>query len=120
MKIRIKGNSIRLRLAQSEVTEFNSKGIVSDSINFGASQLIYTLQKDDIPTLKADFNGEFITVCVPSKQGSDWSSSNQVGIEGTMSVGKEEKLFILIEKDFQCLKPRGEDESDLYNNPLAE
>lgn len=117
MKIRIKGNSLRLRLTQTEVSKFNDEGIVSDSIDFGNRQLIYSLQKGDIEEIKADFNGEFITVCVPSILGSDWASSNQVGMQSK----EGEPLSVLIEKDFQCLKARpDEDESDLYNNPLAE
>lgn len=117
MKIRIKGNSLRLRLTQSEVAKFNEEGRVSDSINFGEKQLIYSLQKSEMEEVTADFNGEFITVNVPSQAGSDWASSKQVGIQSS----EGETLSILIEKDFQCLKARpGEDESDLYNNPLAE
>ena len=43
MKLRIKGNSIRLRLLRSEVEEFAEGGSISDETRFGANALRYTL-----------------------------------------------------------------------------
>ncbi|MEP2771062.1 MAG: hypothetical protein ABJH05_02860 [Fulvivirga sp.] len=119
MKIRIKGNSLRLRLTQSEVEEFTSNGRVSDSIHFGENQLIYTLQSEDRGDVVASFNGEFITVTIPRKEGEQWASTEQVGISRDQPLKNNERLSILIEKDFQCLIPRKEDESDLFTNPKA-
>lgn len=119
MKIRIKGNSLRLRLTQSEVEEFASNGMVSDSIHFGENQLIYTLQSEERPDVEARFNGEFITVAIPQKIGIEWATTEQVGISEEQPVENKQSLSILIEKDFQCLIPRNEDESDLFKNPKA-
>jgi hypothetical protein len=38
MKIRIKGNSIRLRLTQSEVGQFVQEWIIKEQIQFGLKQ----------------------------------------------------------------------------------
>jgi len=120
MKIRIKGNSLRLRLTQTEVNDFAKGGRVSDSISFGDSQLIYILQSEEREDISADFNGEFITVSVPDEMGNRWAGTEQVGMEAERPLKDGGKLSILIEKDFQCLKPRqGEDESDLFDNPQA-
>lgn len=119
MKIRIKGNSLRLRLTQSEVDKFSSEGRVSDSIQFGDKQLIYALQAEARNDVVANFNGEFITVAVPQKEAQKWASTEQVGISGNQSIESGKKLELLIEKDFQCLIPRSEDESDLFENPKA-
>ncbi|MTI22341.1 hypothetical protein E1176_15015 [Fulvivirga sp. RKSG066] len=121
MKIRIKGNSLRLRLSQSEVEEFVSDQIVSDSISFGNNQLIYALQAEERENIAAKYDNHFITVCVPQSLASTWATTDQVSLREEFLLNDSEKLSILIEKDFQCLKPRsGEDESDLYANPLAE
>jgi len=117
MKIRIKGNSLRLRLSQSEVKEFASNGLVSDSISFGNSKLIYTLESVDTQNVKAEFHKENITVSVPKEIAKEWAETDRVGFEEFQAIDYNEKLYLLVEKDFQCLIPRKEDESDLFENP---
>lgn len=110
-----------MRLSQHEVATVGTEGLVSDSINFGTSKLIYTLQVADRASVTASFNGEFITVSVPQAICSHWAATEQVGFDAEQLLEGGEKLYILVEKDFQCLKPRaGEDESDLFKNPQAE
>lgn len=119
MKIRIKGNTLRLRLSQSEVDEVKSEGRTSDSINFGPRKLIYTLQVIDQPAVTASYDGDFIMVNVPAEVSEKWANTDQVGFEAEQPLEDGDKLYILVEKDFQCLNPRrGEDESDLFDNPL--
>lgn len=119
MKIRIKGNTLRLRLSQSEVDEVKNTGRTSDSINFGSRKLIYTLQVIDQPEVTASYDSDFIMVNVPSRVSETWVNTDQVGFEVEQPLEDGEKLYILVEKDFQCLNPRrGEDESDLFDNPL--
>lgn len=121
MKIRIKGNTLRLRLAPAEVEEIAKEGLVSDKIDFGSNQLIYSLESTQEATMSADFNGSFITVRVPNTIIDSWTSTDQVGFNYDIPLGDDKSLSVLVEKDFQCLKPRaGEDESKLYKNPLAE
>ncbi|MDX1629204.1 MAG: hypothetical protein R3345_10930 [Fulvivirga sp.] len=120
MKLRIKGNTLRLRLSQTEVKKFASEGQVSDSISFPAGQLIYTLLADDCDKIDASFNETFVTVSLPKDKGHHWATSEQVGLSAEVPISAEESLSVLVEKDFQCLKPReGEDESDLFRNPAA-
>ena len=55
MKLRIRGNSIRLRLSQQDVKVFGEKGRVEDSIQFGASaggQLTYVLASAEVKKIK--------------------------------------------------------------------
>lgn len=120
MKIRIKGNTLRLRLSQSEVQEIRTSGRTSDSINFGDRKLIYTLQIVDQAEVSADYDGDFIMVNVPPIVAKEWSGSDEVGFEHRQQLPDGEDLYILVEKDFQCLNPRrGEDESDLFDNPVS-
>lgn len=117
MKIRINGNFIRLRLAQSEVEQFESTGTVGDSIQFGERSLTYQLSSiDTLDEVSVDFDGESITIQVPKSLARNWVTSDLVGFENA----DQSNVRILVEKDFQCLHKRaGEDESDNFPNPLA-
>ena len=118
MKLRIEGESVRLRLKPIEVAGLQDDQHVSDSITFAGQKLIYTLQGSDVDTVKASFSGNFITIDVPKDQLTQWAGSDQVGIEAFQQIEKDKELHILIEKDFACLRPR-EGEEDLYPNPKA-
>ena len=121
MKLRIKGNSLRLRLSVAEVTQMAEIGKVEEHIGFGVAQsLTYQLVADDILYLKANYENDCIRISLPRPQVMDWSKTDQVGIEGECSIGQGDTLHILVEKDFQCLteRPR-EDESGLFENPRA-
>lgn len=121
MKIRILGDSLRLRLSQTEVQLLASSGKVKESIRFGSAtsqHLNYILQKAAISEIAAAYNGNNISVLIPIGLADDWVISNQISLEKYLPISGNEKLKILIEKDFKCLKERpGEDESDLFPNP---
>lgn len=114
MKLRIRGNSLRLRLSQKEVTQLAEEGRVEDAIAFGPTKLVYALALGD--QMGATFDGARIVVTLATKDGREWATSEgQVGIERDDGT-----LRILVEKDFACLKPReGEDDEDAYPNPSA-
>jgi len=124
VKIRIRGNSIRLRLTQSEVEEFNSKGMVQDSIQFNPSSadtLIYSLEKADCHELKAIYASDInhVKVYMPIESGTQWAESEQVGMENEIHLNGDKQLKILVEKDFQCLKARPGEDDDTFPNPDA-
>jgi hypothetical protein len=126
MKLRIRGNSIRLRLTQSEVARIENSEIVSETLSFGGlgdktSTLTYSLESsDEVSELEARFENQRIRVFVPRSLSTRWTSSSEVSIKKKHDLGRGETLSILVEKDFVCLKPREfefEDESDLFKNP---
>jgi hypothetical protein len=119
VKIRIKDNSLRLRLTQSEVSTFEDEGSVSAAINFpNGHSLIYSLNKNQGETFVAEFNGTQILVSVPENAYSTWLKPTEVGMEDQLALGDGSTLRVLIEKDFACLTERvDEDESDNFPNP---
>ncbi len=122
MKLRIKGDSLRLRLSQTELQSFAESGRVADSVRFpGSGRLTYALQRDEeVGEVRAEFAGEGIMVRVPPALADEWSSTERVGFEQRQPLESGAELRILIEKDFQCLTERpGEDESDNFPHPLA-
>jgi hypothetical protein len=120
MKIRIKGNSVRLRLTRSEVDRFGNKGMVEESTQFGSSQLNYVLTQHDHSAMAARFENNTVTVLMPAAWAEEWVNTERVGYESTMPLTGTEELYLLVEKDFVCLDNTTEDQSDNYPNPLAE
>lgn len=124
MKIRMSGNSIRLRLSQSEVRAFLEKGEVSDHVRFGPmpdAVLSYTLKQSHAAEIAASYSNNCITIHVPADQSDTWANSEQeIGIEHIVHFAANENgaLRILVEKDYKCLAGRpGEDEQDNFPNP---
>lgn len=113
MKLRIKGNSIRYRLSQSDVCRFLETGHVAEETNFGHLSLIYQLSLTKENNLFADLKNNTITAYLPEEMALTWNESERIGYDGTYN-----NLYILIEKDFQCLDNTIEDQSDNYPNPL--
>ena len=115
MKIRIKGDSIRLRLSQSEVAEIGAGNKVFENTHFSDSVLGYVLKSHtDLTPVKAFFQDNQIEISINHTVANTWANSDQVGVTSSEEV----KPSILIEKDFQCLTGRpGEDESDMFQNP---
>lgn len=122
MKLRIRGDSVRLRVSQGELTQFLERGEVSDRIRFpGGASLAYRLLRDETAqAVSANLENDAITVCVPVTVAKRWAEPDEVGFSGEGSLGSD-SLAILVEKDFTCLAPReGEDDSDLFPNPRSE
>ena len=123
MKLRIRGNSIRLRLSQSEVTAIAETGELRETTSFpGGGRLGYgLLASTDCERPQAVFADGQMSIILQQDAVRDWASSDDVGISIALPLADEEKLSLLIEKDFACLKPRdGEDESDMYPHPDPE
>lgn len=120
MKIRMRGNSIRLRLTQSEVAEFGEKGSIEEGIDFGGGRkLIYAVRtKSGAETTSAEFKENRIVITIPEETARQWAGSNEVGINAGQDIGNGGILRLLIEKDFACLQPReGEDDADTFPHP---
>jgi hypothetical protein len=117
MKLRIQGNSLRLRLTQKEVAELHDRSVVESSIEFAPLRtLVYLLEgSSQAKAVTANFDGQSIRVMVPMRVMTEWIESDQVSIESSSQVGMQ----LLIEKDFQCLHKSDEQDPDAYPNPLA-
>lgn len=120
MKLRIKGNSIRLRLTQGEVAALASEGKVVEAVEFGdesAPRFAYELRASaEIESVRAAFDGGKISVFVPQTQAETWAANNETGVYSAPGA----KIKIAVEKDFACLAPRdGEDESDNFPHPKS-
>jgi hypothetical protein len=120
MKLRLHGNSLRLRLSQAEVAQFSKTGYVEETIAFspGAS-LCYILESSSkIASPQAVFQNGELRVQISCAAGREWATTDRVGISGVQSLENGKPLSILIEKDFKCMHGE-ESDVDAYPNPLG-
>ena len=116
MKIRIKGNSVRLRLSQNEVNSLVKDHMITDTCSLANSQFVYRIKASDNNEIDVLMSGSELDVHVPMDLLKDWDTDTRVGFDHTLNNG----TYVLIEKDFKCLIERThEDESNLYPNPRA-
>jgi len=120
MKLRIRDNSIRLRLSRPEVEKLSTDGLVGGKVPFPAgAQFVYCLESSPAcvdPT--AQFAEGELSVRLPETAVRDWAGSGEISITAVQMLDGGGTLNILVEKDFECLAPRpGEDESDMFPHP---
>ncbi|WP_350286616.1 hypothetical protein [uncultured Croceitalea sp.] len=118
MKIRIKGNSVRLRLTKPEVETFCKEGRYEEKTVFGSKTLTYVLEgKTGITEPEANYIEDKIIVYLPKEELAFWPNSNRVGYSNSVDWNDTTTLSILVEKDFTCLDNTIEDQSENYPNP---
>jgi hypothetical protein len=119
MKLRIKGNSMRLRISPSEMKRLLSAERIEEVIHFGPepdAKLTYALEqapsKDDI-TVR--YRPQEVTVVLSTENARNWADGEEVGIYGSINLGHGQ-LELVIEKDFACLD-KNEGNEDTFPNP---
>lgn len=120
MKLRILGNSIRLRLSQSDLGALLDGGAVEDRVVFPAGHvLIYRLESSSGEFAEADYDNDRVLIRFPVTEIQRWSQPDEVTLQALLPLD-DGQLELLVEKDFRCLSPRdGEDDLDLFPNPSA-
>lgn len=110
MKLRLRGNSIRLRLNRRDMDAFASGNAIEERVYFpGSARLSYVLQSGSSEDADARFDGAAIRVVVPSAAVSAWANSKQIGLYYDLAAG-EQSLKVAIEKDLECLHPPEEEQ----------
>lgn len=123
MKLRLQSNSVRLRLKRGEVDQLVKLGRVEEVILLGDGEddrFVYSLESSPkIFAPQASLKKNHIAVEVPRETAVHWATSDDVGIEASLSIGGGRELRVLIEKDFACLNGNEEQNRDTFPNPLA-
>ena len=125
MKLRIRGDSLRLRLSQGDVGRLVEEGLVASTTHFapGAEGRLGCLLVADAAAvvLAAELEPRTIRVRMPIDLVQLLADTEEVGVRAEQDAGDGRTLTILVEKDFECIAPRvGEPESDGFPNPRAE
>ena len=118
MKIRIKGNSVRLRLSRTAVEELCKNGRFEEQTRFPDGVFNYALQAvDTTDQMVASIRNNRIEIGISNSLVSGWSTNDKVGFHCMVSLENNEELSLLVEKDFVCMDETVEDQSDNYPNP---
>lgn len=118
MKLRIKANSVRIRLTKTEVNKLATESYLQEVTVLPGQTFIYAIKSDDNATaLTIAFENNILTMMVPKSFAANWHQNDIVGMDAWMQVNEKEKLYLLLEKDFVCLDETAEDQSDNYENP---
>ena len=123
MKLRIKGNCLRLRTSRSEVTRLLEGDNLEEVIRFAPAanaKLSYSLRVDSsIDSLTVQYEGNSLSLLMPFSQAKTWGLTDQVEIAENINLGEFGLLEVLIEKDFACLDRSDEENRDTFPNPNA-
>ena len=119
MKLRIRGNSIRLRLGQTEAAMLARGEAVEEFTDLGPGQkFVYAVTAGDAVGITAAFGDGRLEISVPHSTAAEWANGDEVSLSGTQPTSDGSELQIAIEKDFACLKPRGpEEDRDSFPHP---
>lgn len=112
MKIRIKGNSVRYRLTKTDVATMDSVGFVEEQTEFVNKTFSYRLEATDKDEISADFIENSIIIKMPKVLVKQWVETDVITFNDASGP-----VAVLLEKDFACLDPTHEDQSDNYPNP---
>jgi len=124
MKLRIKGDSLRLRVSPSEMTRLLQFGRVDETIHFGPqhdAKLTYALVTSvadarQNAAISVRYEPQEVAVVVSAAQARSWADGSNVGVYAEIDTGTG-KLDIAVEKDFACLDKNDEQNEDTFPNP---
>ena len=124
MKLRIRGDSIRLRLKRAEVDQIAAGDGIAEETHFPGSVLTYRLDVCDNRDISAIFDNGSLVVNLPKSEVLAWASSDAVSLHVEQKISGTRDLSLLIEKDFICLEPGHhgdwEDDQDTFPHPSAQ
>lgn len=114
MKLRLRANTIRLRLLKGEVDRLAQGETILETLPTPVP-FHFQVIPSEVEDLLASFDSSSLDINVPRDWAHHWPASDEVGRSAT-SQGIE----ILIEKDWACTTPRLQDDNDgTYPNPTA-
>jgi hypothetical protein len=122
MKIRIQGNSVRVRVSRGEVARLANGDAVEQQTMFSRdAKLIYSVTPlKNLSAATVKFDGAKIAIELPFDEVTNWAGSEQVGIERELRIDAENSLRLLVEKDFECLHSETDAADDSFPHPARE
>jgi len=123
MKLRIRGDNIRLRLKRGEVEQLAAGVSIVEKTHFPNGVLTFRLDMAGNKDVSASFDNDSIVVSVPESQVLEWASTEKVSLHVDQKLQGTGPLSLLIEKDFRCLEPghhrECDDDEDTFPHPSA-
>ena len=124
MKLRIRGDSIRIRLKVGEVQRIAAGESIVETTHFPGSTLTYSVQTGGDGAMAAQFHDDHLVVRLPMADVERWAGTDEVSLFSEQDLGEAGTLALLVEKDFKCLEPGHHrdcaDDEDTYAHPGAQ
>lgn len=124
MKLRIRGDSIRLRLKRGEVDQIAAGTSIVEETHFPGSLLTYRLDACENRDISASFDNGSLVVSLPIAKAVSWAGSDEVSLHAEQQLSGTGSLVVLIEKDFSCLEPGHhrdcKDDEDTFSHPSTQ
>ena len=124
MKLRIRGDSMRLRLKRSEVDQLAAGTSIVEETHFPGAVLTYRVDVSEDGDFLATFDNGTLLVSLPKSKVLDWANTDEVSLFAEQKLSGLDSLSLLIEKDFKCLEPGHhrdcEDDEDTFPHPAAQ
>jgi Family of unknown function (DUF7009) len=120
MKLRMKGNSIRVRLDRRDIEGLIDEGRIVDAVRFGPGLAFsYAVETGaaDRERPRASYADGHLTIRIDPEDAEAWLADDRVGFDHQQAVDGG-VLRVLLEKDFACIdRPAGEEADDAYAFP---
>lgn len=124
MKLRIRGDTLRLRLKRGEVDQIAAGTSIVEETHFPSAVLKYRLDVVEDNDFSASFDNGSLTVSLPKSKALHWTGSDDVSVCTEQELTGAGSLSLLIEKDFSCLEPghhrECEDDEDTFPHPSTQ
>ena len=122
MKLRLRDDTLRLRLTRSEIGQLIDEGSVFGETRFGPNThevLRFGLRAiRETSGLTVTYVVSTIEVGLPADRIQEWQKTDRVGFEETVDIGDGQVLKVLVEKDFKCLTSKSRsDDADTFPHP---
>ena len=120
MKIRILGNTLRIRVKMFETQALQNSGLIEEVLEFGPddSDKLRFQVISGYENFAIEQHGTSIRIVVPKALINSWTTTDLVGFEEVITTSKGSEIKVLIEKDFACLDSDREYEEGSYPNPI--
>jgi len=103
MKLRFRGNSLRLRVNRREVAGLAAGAVLQEEVHFpGDGQISYVLETSPQSAPEASFQQGVVRVAAPQDQVREWASSDSIGLYFDLPANGT-SLRVAIEKDLECV-----------------
>jgi hypothetical protein len=120
MKLRLKGNSIRVRLDRRDIEGLIARGRIEDSLRFGPDLVFsYAVEIGAAPRERprASYTVGRLAIRIDPRDAEKWLAGSRVGFDHLQDVDGG-VVRVLLEKDFACIdRPAGEEADDAYAFP---
>lgn len=120
MKLRIMGNSLRLRITPSEMTRLLDSGRIEETVYFAAdanARLTYAIEHaPGVEVISVRWSPQEAVVVIASDEVRRWAKGTDVGLYGE-TFTSHGPLKLSVEKDFACLDKSDAENADTFPNP---